>query len=1365
MKAVSIARRALRYLLPLVGLVVAMSLSGCGGGDNAADTVALTESPGKQIATAKFAAEADPAKVIALTKISERRIARTVYEYVYSITVKNGSTPQQSIVATITNVGSGTTVVNGSVNVGELLANASVTPTGTITLRHDRAKPFDLAAITWQVTGNTLVDALIEGATLMGAPNSTALVGQMYSNKIRVVANDKRNAISSFAIANPTVGGASPTIDVTGALTWTPNEADFAGNKVLAVTVALNFGPATELSVPVKVSKERLIHSAPLPAAAATISDARGRYLIKVEPQVASTGMVGTLTINEIYDANGGFIYVIKVPKNANTKITVLEAPNLANFPTAAVGNSAQLAVARALSAKRINAAKAPATAWQADIGGRLSADLAGDGQVANWGEVNVYTTRKLPFNYWSRPDFAIDVFASSAFDPHTFQVDANCTSESSCGAIQSTDAVPVKLSPVILIHGFNIFQSVGGGDGTWGSLADVLTKRGHPVFELRWNTYMRFEEAAGVLALLGNRVASITGRKVSVIAHSFGGIVSHQAMLGQGIRFQGESWQPVIADGVFKRLITLGSPLSGISKAQSSTLGLTYGRDDDDIQISACEAITCFQAGSSDSWKAAEVGELVDKTSALDAARNGLSDTREGESIRKLHAAWNSAAGGHNVRFTTVVSIKKRPFDDYVPDVRNDTAHDLGDGLIGIMGQAVVPRDFSANPFGPESLFDIVGAFGSQDAFLNTTFLSRLDARFAGNMEQVFQNGREYYFALRAAHSCGQIRGGADCVNELDPANSIAYKIATYPADGRISVRATDNPRLSGMLQGDHPLKHFIESPIYLAESAVAYIPPSPPPAALAHGALVRNGVPASLAPVSFQLQRRNTGTAVGDVVTISANSLSGGFVFDAGATLGALFPGQTVNISDYDIVLRVARGWPSADLMAVKPLAADVDFGTKDITFIPVSAFVAAGGVVVNTFSPAQPLASAQIYLLQGENRPKSLLLEINSSTSTSRLVGTNAAGQFSMANVEPGIYTVLVTRPGYVDFMQGNVEISAPGNTALSFAMVSLNTSIDLPATAFVRGTNVALSANGYGTDTLMNAPPYGEVANAAEWDFNVPVAGAYELFAEYAAALSRPVNIAFNGTVKFTNALSGITGGWFPANRQTISQGIVTLSAGATTMRVSRSSVFPHIRGFKLVPITATSLFLDDFNGTLLDATKWNPLNWTGGPSLPYGLPTVGAGLVHLANCQGINTAGKVTLNGSKIVIESRFAGQKPTGRDTSIALVDPTTGLEFMFHDTNYQGWGQTISLAINGIGQFNRFFGGTMNTFKEYRVTLDGVNVTVERGNTLSTLNERFTLVLPRSVTDGNYYLRLGTGGCDGVYSPADFDWIWVTTY
>lgn len=150
---------------------------------------------------------------------------------------------------------------------------------------------------------------------------------------------------------------------------------------------------------------------------------------------------------------------------------------------------------------------------------------------------------------------------------------------------------------------------------------------------------------------------------------------------------------------------------------------------------------------------------------------------------------------------------------------------------------------------------------------------------------------------------------------------------------------------------------------------------------------------------------------------------------------------------------------------------------------------------------------------------------------------------------------------------------VRVNCPGGQALDTGAgrcVATAGPIDLLATSFVRGENVALSTNGYGLDTLMTAPPYVSAPNAAEWDFTVPAAGTYELFVEYAALESRPVVVSFNGVVRFNNALPGATGGWFPRHRQVLSQGTVQLAAGATTMRLSRSDAFPHIKGFRLVP---------------------------------------------------------------------------------------------------------------------------------------------------------------------------------------------------
>ena len=141
-----------------------------------------------------------------------------------------------------------------------------------------------------------------------------------------------------------------------------------------------------------------------------------------------------------------------------------------------------------------------------------------------------------------------------------------------------------------------------------------------------------------------------------------------------------------------------------------------------------------------------------------------------------------------------------------------------------------------------------------------------------------------------------------------------------------------------------------------------------------------------------------------------------------------------------------------------------------------------------------------------------------------------------------------------------------------------------SIELPATAFVRGVNVALSTNGYGSDTLMNAPPYLGVLNAAEWDFVVPVSGVYELRSTYATVDPRPVNISINGLTVFSAAMSSGTGGFFPVNRMTFSEGSVYLSAGSNVMRVAGNGVvaFPHIKGFSFVGTSASALQTGTFS---------------------------------------------------------------------------------------------------------------------------------------------------------------------------------------
>ncbi len=155
--------------LTLVASVVVL-LAACGGGGNADQTAASSnagQSERKSLlaVSGAYGAQFADSPSIELIKVSETRVSRTVYDYVFSVVFKNGADAMTGGRAVITATGAGTTVVQGTVPLGNVAASATVTPSHTITLRHDRARPFDAAAIAWSFS-----------TILMEAQNSAAAV-------------------------------------------------------------------------------------------------------------------------------------------------------------------------------------------------------------------------------------------------------------------------------------------------------------------------------------------------------------------------------------------------------------------------------------------------------------------------------------------------------------------------------------------------------------------------------------------------------------------------------------------------------------------------------------------------------------------------------------------------------------------------------------------------------------------------------------------------------------------------------------------------------------------------------------------------------------------------------------------------------------------------------------------------------------------------------------------------------------------------------------------------------------------------------------------------------------------------------------
>ncbi|SJM91620.1 LamG domain-containing protein [Crenothrix polyspora] len=163
-------------------------------------------------------------------------------------------------------------------------------------------------------------------------------------------------------------------------------------------------------------------------------------------------------------------------------------------------------------------------------------------------------------------------------------------------------------------------------------------------------------------------------------------------------------------------------------------------------------------------------------------------------------------------------------------------------------------------------------------------------------------------------------------------------------------------------------------------------------------------------------------------------------------------------------------------------------------------------------------------------------------------------------------------------------------------------------------------------------------------------------------------------------------------------------------------------------------TSNAQFSDEFNGTELQSTSWSPGQFNL-PSQTPGIITVSGGTVTFGAWRTANTENKVTFSGNKIVIEARFAGLG-SGRDTHIDLVDTKTGDYISAGESNY--W---AGLYLHGSGSFglspdSNNTNPSVNTFKEYRITIDGTSFTIERGDTLANITETKTrkLVLSHSL-------------------------------
>jgi len=124
--------------------------------------------------------------------------------------------------------------------------------------------------------------------------------------------------------------------------------------------------------------------------------------------------------------------------------------------------------------------------------------------------------------------------------------------------------------------------------------------------------------------------------------------------------------------------------------------------------------------------------------------------------------------------------------------------------------------------------------------------------------------------------------------------------------------------------------------------------------------------------------------------------------------------------------------------------------------------------------------------------------------------------------------------------------------------------------IEAENYTRG-NVLKSFTGYG-DKIGVVYNQGQLPNIAEYDIQLPNAGAFQVEIRYAAADARPLQLRLNDRTVKDGAAGQVTGSWYPDTQRWFVEGVFSFKKGKNTLRLERAQPFPHIDKLALVPAT-------------------------------------------------------------------------------------------------------------------------------------------------------------------------------------------------
>lgn len=158
---------------------------------------------------------AHAAEVTGLQLVSSVRSGRTSVDYTYRINVRNDATPLSAALATVRSTAAATTVLDGTVSLGDLAAGATLLSTDTFTIRQDRTAAFNPASLSWSVTGvspNAPASLQVQLSEPVVAPDGSVTISPVLLNSSGQVVEDSAAQFTLSVAPVGTVFGNAPVV-------------------------------------------------------------------------------------------------------------------------------------------------------------------------------------------------------------------------------------------------------------------------------------------------------------------------------------------------------------------------------------------------------------------------------------------------------------------------------------------------------------------------------------------------------------------------------------------------------------------------------------------------------------------------------------------------------------------------------------------------------------------------------------------------------------------------------------------------------------------------------------------------------------------------------------------------------------------------------------------------------------------------------------------------------------------------------------------------------------------------------------------------------------------------------------------------